>query len=108
MIDLPLFQPRSCSCSSTRYPGYYGRYRYCNVRFRGSTPSSRELEAELSGALSAPAQSALVYITSVNLLTFKLAFEVKVVYSLRAALYKAVLYIVKLLMLLHKLSTAAA
>jgi hypothetical protein len=41
--------------------------------------------------------------TPVILLTFKLAFKVKAVYSLRAALY-----IVKLLMLLHKLSTAAA
>jgi hypothetical protein len=39
----------------------------------------------------------------VNLMTLKLALEVKAVYSLRAALY-----IVKLLMLLHKLSTAAA
>jgi hypothetical protein len=42
-------------------------------------------------------------LNSVNLLPLKLAFEVKAVYSLRAALY-----IVKLLMLLHKLSTAAA
>jgi O-methyltransferase domain len=44
-----------------------------------------------------------IWVLRVDLLTLKLAFEVKAVYSLRAALY-----IVKLLMFLHKLSTAAA
>jgi hypothetical protein len=48
-------------------------------------------------------QDKTIDLLPVNLMTLKLAFEVKAVYSLRAALY-----IVKLLMLLHKLSTAAA
>jgi hypothetical protein len=41
--------------------------------------------------------------SNVDLMTLKFSFEVKAVYSLLAALY-----IVKLLMVLYKLSTAAA